>query len=103
MTTITSDNPSEYSIIRCDRSGVFFGIIESLEGQKATIRNCQNIHYWDGAASVMQLATEGVKAPENCRFTVIVDKLVVLDVIQIIPCTPDAERNLRAVKIWRRD
>lgn len=89
-------------IIRCDRSGVFFGTLESLEGQQAKISNVRNIWYWDGAASVMQLAAEGVKRPDNCKFTVTVSEIVVTDAIQIIPCTEQAIKDIEAVKTWER-
>lgn len=89
-------------IIRCDRSGVFFGTLESLEGQQAKISNVRNIWYWDGAASVMQLAAEGVKKPNGCKFTVTVSEIVVTDAIQIIPCTEQAIKDIEAVKTWKR-
>ncbi len=89
-------------IIRCDRSGVFFGTLESLEGQQAKISNVRNIWYWDGAASVMQLAAEGVKTPNGCKFTVTVSEIFVTDAIQIIPCTEQAINCIEAVKPWKR-
>ena len=89
-------------IIRCEHSGVFFGTLESFEGQQAKISNVRNIWYWDGAASVMQLATEGVTKPNGCKFTVTVSEIVVTDAIQIIPCTEQAIKNIEAVKTWKR-
>lgn len=87
-------------IVRCDRSGVFFGTIAEMEGQRARIANVRNLWWWEGAASVMQLAAEGTKAPYECKFTVMVSEIVVTDVIQIIPCTDKAIANLEAVKSW---
>lgn len=88
-------------IIRCDRSGVFFGTLEEMEGQQARISNVRNIWWWEGAASVMQLATEGTKHPKDCKFTVTVTEIVVTDVIQVIPCTEKAIENIEAVKSWK--
>ena len=48
-------------IVRCDRSGVFFGEIEKREGREVTMRNVRCLWYWNGAASLMQLAKEGVR------------------------------------------
>lgn len=101
-TNIMENYIGKKCIIRCDRSGVFFGTLETLEGQKARISNVRNIWYWDGAASVMQLATEGVTNPNGCKFTVTVDEIVVTDAIQIIPCTEQAIANIEAVKVWKR-
>lgn len=87
-------------IVRCDRSGVFFGTIAEMEGQRARIANVRNIWWWEGAASVMQLASEGTKTPNECKFTVTVSEIVVTDVIQVIPCTDESIANLEAVKSW---
>jgi hypothetical protein len=88
-------------IVRCDRSGVFFGTIAEMEGQRARIANVRNIWWWEGAASVMQLAAEGTKKPDDCKFSVAVSEIVVTDVIQVIPCTNEAIAHLEAVKPWK--
>ena len=88
-------------IIRGDRSGVFFGEIADRNGREVTIRNCRRLWYWDGAASLSQLAAEGVKAPKNCNFTVTVDELTVLDAIELIPCTEAACASIEGVKVWK--
>ena len=88
-------------IIRCDRSGVFYGEIAKREGQEVTIRNARQLWYWDGAASLMQLANEGVKKPQNCKFTVTVAEIVVTDAIEILPCSDEAIQSIEAVPEWR--
>ena len=40
-------------IVRCDRSGVFFGEIEKREGREVTMRNVRCLWYWNGAASLV--------------------------------------------------
>lgn len=87
-------------IIRGNRSGVFYGEIAERNGQEVTIRNCRRLWYWDGAASLSQLAKDGTKRPKSCKFTVTVDELVVLDAIELIPCTEDAERSIDGVSVW---
>ena len=88
-------------IVRCDRAGVFYGEIVNQNGREVEMANVRNIWFWNGAASVMQLATEGVSRPNDCKFTVEVKNLVLLDAIQIIPCTEKAMESLDAVKVWR--
>lgn len=88
-------------IIRCDRSGVFYGEIEKRDGMEVTIRNARQLWYWDGANSLMQLANEGVKKPNNCKFTVTVADLVVMDAIEVLPCTAVAVANIEAVPEWK--
>lgn len=92
----------KYYIIRGDRSGVFFGNIKERNGQEVTIANCRRIWYWDGAASISQLALDGVSNPERCKFTVTVPELTILDAIEIIPCSDKAIKIIKEVKEWRR-
>lgn len=88
-------------IVRCDRAGVFYGEIVSRNGQEVEMKDVRNIWYWDGAATVMQLAAEGVSKPNTCKFSVPVESQVLLEAIQIIPCTDKAVESLDAVKPWR--
>lgn len=89
-------------IIRGEHSGVFFGEVISRRGREVEIGNCRRLWYWDGAASLSQIANEGVKRPENCKFTVAVDRITVLDAIEILACTEAAIENIRGVPEWRR-
>lgn len=91
----------QYYIVRGDRSGVFFGEIEERNGREVTIRNARRLWYWDGAASLSQLALDGTTAPRNCKFTVTVPSLTVLDAIEILPCTDKAKESIEGVKTWR--
>ena len=95
---------SAYSVIRCANSGVFFGIIGPLTGplgRTAEITNARNLYSWKGAASLMQLGLEGVKDPGGCQFTVTVPKITVTDVIQVVPCTAEAEASIMGVYTWK--
>ena len=89
-------------IVRGDRSGVFFGTLVAKEGQEVKLENCRRLWYWDGAASLSQLAKEGVSRPDNCKFTVTVDEIIITDAIEIILCTDVAIRNIEGVSEWKR-
>lgn len=88
-------------IVRCDRAGVFYGEIEERNGQEIKMRNVRCIWYWEGAASLLQLAAAGVTNPGNCKFTMTIDSLEVLDAIEIIPCTAEAIESIEGVKEWK--
>lgn len=88
-------------IVRGDRSGLFFGTITDKDGQEVELTNCRRLWYWDGAASISQLAAEGTKNPENCKFTVVVPLIRVIDCIEILECTDDAIKSIEAVDVWR--
>lgn len=91
----------KYVIVRGDRSGVFAGVLVGLDGQKVELKNCRRLWYWDGAASISQIAKDGVKRPANCKFTVTVDQAIILDAIEIIPTTAEAEKNIKGVREWK--
>lgn len=88
-------------IVRGDRSGVFFGTLEKKEGSEVTLTNCRRLWYWDGAASISQLAVDGTAKPSNCKFTVTVPSIVIMDAIEIIPCDEKAIKSIEGVKEWR--
>lgn len=92
----------QYYIIRCAQAGVFFAKIAERRGDEADLVDCRRLWYWDGAASLSQLATEGVHAPKNCKFTVTVLGMTVLGIIEIIPCSEMAVESINGVREWKR-
>ena len=96
------ENQKQKCIVRCDRAGFFYGEIEERNGREIKMRNVRCIWYWDGAATLLQLAAEGTTSPGNCKFTMTVDRLEVLDAIEVIPCTDRAINSIEAVKEWKR-
>lgn len=88
-------------IVRADRAGVFFGKIKERSGSEVTMTDVRRIWYWDGAASLSQLAVDGTNRPDDCKFTVYVSEMIILGVIEIIPCTDKAEASIKGVPEWR--
>ena len=90
-------------IVRCTDAGVFFGTLTEFDaGNKiAKISLCRRIWYWYGAASLSQLAKEGVADKKSSKFTVTVDEIIVCGVIELIPCTKQAIDNIESVPVWR--
>ena len=95
------ENIGKKVIIRGDRSGVEYGTLVAQEGQEVTLKNARRIWYWDGAASLSQLANDGTSKPSSCKFTVFVDSITILDAIEIIPCTNAAIISIEEVKEWK--
>ena len=91
----------KYVIIRGDRSGVFAGTLESQEDRKVVLTDCRRLWYWSGAASLHQVAKDGVKKPRDCKFTVTVKRIAILDAIEVIPTTEQAEASIKAVPEWK--
>ena len=92
----------KYVIARSARAGVFAGYLESRTGQEVVIRNGRRIFYWDGAASLSQLAMSGTTAPDKCQFPEEVDRVELLEVIEILDVTEKAKQSIAGVKVWKR-
>ena len=95
-------NKNQYYIVRTNRAGVFFGKIKEASKDEVAMTDVRKIWHWDGACAVEQLAMDGTKKPGSCNFTVIVPEMVVLEPVQIIPCTEKAAESLAGVPEWKR-
>jgi hypothetical protein len=91
---------NQYYIVRADRAGVFFGQIKEKSKDSVVMTDVQKIHYWDGAAAVEQIATDGVN--DQSRLTVVIDEMEIAGPIQIIPCTQKSYERLKSLKLWKR-
>lgn len=91
-----------YCVVRGDRSGVFAGTVTEIDGQNIEIKDVRRLWYWDGAASISQLALDGTTAPRNCKFTVSVPSILLTDAIEIIPATQKAQESICGVPVWKR-
>ena len=91
-----------YVIVRGNRSGVFAGTLAGMERGLTWLTACRRLWYWDGAASDFQIATDGTKIPDNCKFTVTVAEIILTDVIEVIPATETAENRIKEIKEWKR-
>lgn len=100
MKNLENKYESKYYIVRGDKSGVFAGEIVNRNGQEIEMKNVRRIWYWDGACSISELAKKGTQKPLNCKFTVVVNKLEILDAIEIIECTEKAKKSIKEVEVW---
>ena len=89
-------------IVRGNHSGVFFGELVERNGREVKLENCRRLWYWDGAASISQLAINGTTNPCECKFTVTVPEIGILDAIEIIPCSKEAIKSIESVAVWAR-
>lgn len=89
-----------YVIVRTFSAGVFAGYLEKREGKEGTILDARRLWYWSGAASLSQLAMEGVKKPQECKFPCTVDKVELTEIIEVLYCTEQARINIQEVAIW---
>ena len=94
-------NEGKYVIVRGDRSGVFAGTLVSQEDRKVVLSGVRRLWRWYGATECLQIATEGVKRPKDCRFPLTAESITLLDAIEVIPTTAEAEAIIKAVPVWK--
>ena len=89
-------------MVRSKSAGVFAGTVVERNGQEVVIKNARRIWYWDGAASLSQLATKGTSKPEKCKFPAPVDAVMLFEVIEIIPISDTAAKSIASVPEWQQ-
>ena len=76
------------------------GYLESRKGRGVVMTKARRLFYWDGASSLSQLAMEGVTRPQNCKFPCEVDRVELMDVVEILDVTEKARLCVANVPIW---
>jgi hypothetical protein len=92
----------DYVIIRANRAGVFAGYLLEDNNESVILVDCRRIWYWEGAASISQLAIDGVSAPDECKFPDAVSKIKIMGVIENLICTEKAMNSIKGVGIWKQ-
>jgi hypothetical protein len=90
-----------YVIVRSRFASPFAGELVFEEGLKVVLKNARRLWYWDGAASLSQLAQKGTSKPGNCKFPCAVDEVTLTQAIEILSVTPEAEKSIQEVKEWK--
>lgn len=91
-----------YVIVRTYSAGVFAGELQARNGKEVILHNARRLWKWSGASSLSQLAMEGTKDPENCMFPCEVNRVELLEAIEIVDVTEDARKSIKGVKIWKQ-
>ena len=91
-----------YVIVRTYSAGVFAGTLVSRTGREVVLTKARRLWYWSGAASLSQLAMEGVSKPDECKFPCEVDRVELLEAIEILDVTPKARASIAAVPVWSK-
>ena len=90
----------KYVIARTYSAGVFAGTLESRKGQEVILSDARRLWYWAGAASLSELAMKGTGKPSECKFPMAVKQVELLQTIEILDCTKEAEASIKAVPVW---
>ena len=90
-----------YVIVRTYSAGVFAGYMESRQGREVVLTEARRLWRWEGAASLSQLAQSGTSKPSQCRFPEPVDRVLLLEAIEILDVTSKARESLDMVPVWK--
>ncbi len=90
----------KYVIVRTFSAGCFAGTLEKRDGKEVTLSKARRLWYWDGAATLSQIATTGPSKPGNCKFPIEVDEIVLTEAIEVITASEEARKVIAAVKTW---
>lgn len=91
---------NKYVIVRTYSAGVFAGTFESRSGREVVLTNARRLWYWSGAASLSDLAENGVSRPNECKFPPEVSRVELLEAIEILDVTEKARASIAAVPVW---
>jgi hypothetical protein len=100
-----SEHPDygKYVIMRDKDAGVAAGYFISLDEKTKVgkLTHARRIWYWEGAASLSQLAEEGTSKPNECKFPCEVSAIKFMDVCEMDYVSEKARLSIQSVPIWK--
>ena len=91
----------KHVIVRTYSAGVFAGYLQSRNGQEVVLTKARRLWYWSGAASLSQLAVSGTSKPQECKFPVAVPRVELLQAVEILDTTKEAQKSIEGVPVWQ--
>ena len=85
-------------VIRCDRSGVFYGTVTAVDGQTVTATECRHVWKFTDCYNTIDLAIKG--PGKGSRITKPLAEITFLDAIELLPVSDMAQTNFDAVPEW---
>ena len=87
----------DYVIIRTYSAGVHAGYLEERNGKEVILKYSRRLWKWAGAFTLSELAKSGTTEPNECKFTTKIDKILLTEAIEVIPCTEKARISIESV------
>jgi hypothetical protein len=83
----------QFVIVRTFSAGVHCGTLEEQNGTAALLTDARRIWRWRGANSLHELSVKGA-AQDFSRISDPVERILLTQATEIIPCTNEAQANL---------
>ena len=88
----------KYYIVRTCTAGAWAGNIKERNGKEVTMTNAVRLWRWEGANTLSEVEMVGVGLPDRCKFAMPVDEVLLLEAIEIITATEEAEESIKSVR-----
>lgn len=82
----------EFVIVRTYSAGVHMGILAECNGTTVVLKDARRLRNWSGAFTLSEASIHGVA--EASRISEPVERILLTQAIEVIPCTPKAQKNL---------
>ena len=82
-----------YCVVRCRDAGVWAGVVRQVNGRAVLLGEANRVWNWRGGVNTLSEAS--LRGLGTARIAETVARVLLLDACEIIPCTPEAEANLR--------
>ena len=94
----TPVDTSQYVMIRTDRAGVHYGLLDSRNGREVVLKDARRVFSWSGGANTLnELSQTG---PTSAKISQPVPSITLLEAIEVIPMTSAAVTLLGSFK-WK--
>lgn len=90
---------NETVIARIERAGVFMGILTHIDSDIVRLTNVRRIYYWEGALSVTDMASNGIKSGKVSKPCELVE-FNRTALVEINKCSDKAAECITAIKPW---
>ena len=93
----------DYCVVRTYSAGVHIGYVKDFGvkyPQQATLLKSRRLHQWSGAASLSQVALDGVDT--NSRIAMELPEITLTDIIEVIPCSEVSAEFFKGAKAWSK-
>lgn len=91
---LKSKSTSTYVVVRTFGAGVHVGALAARAGREVTLRDGRRIWSWQEANTLHEIALRGVG--RGSRVSEAVPEILLLDAMEVISASAEAEANLRA-------
>lgn len=90
---------NKFCVVRTHSAGVWAGVVKERNGQEVVLADAIRLWRWKGANTLSEMAMVGVGKPEECKFAMPVEEVLVIQAVEIIPATATAEASIRGVNV----